>query len=77
MSSLFQGNFSNYGVDYEGPVPLPESETVEVPETVCPLETEEMENIDQFSAQNGMNMDEIVEKYIGAVDFVTRLLQGL
>jgi hypothetical protein len=63
-------------VDYEGPVPLPESERVEVPETVCPLETEEMENIDQFSAQDGMSMDEIVEKYIGAVDFVTRLLQG-
>jgi hypothetical protein len=35
-----------------------------------------MENIDQFSAQDGMSMDEIVEKYIGAVDFVTRLLQG-
>ena len=60
---------------YEGPVPLPESESVEVPETVCPLEAEQMENINQFFAQDGMNMDEIVEKYTGAVDFVTHLLQ--
>ncbi|CAB4003200.1 Hypothetical predicted protein, partial [Paramuricea clavata] len=66
---VFQGDFLNYGVDYEGPVPLLESERVEVPETVCPLEMEEMGNIYQFSAQDGMSMDEIVEKYIDAVDF--------
>ena len=35
----------NYGVDYGGPLPDDQLGTVNIPETLCPLEDEE---IDQF-----------------------------
>ena len=39
---------SDYGVDYEGPLPDNEIGTVCIPETVCPLDEDD---IDQFMGQ--------------------------
>lgn len=34
---MFQGGFSNYGIDWEGPVPEMSPDVVEVPVTNCPF----------------------------------------
>lgn len=34
---MFQGDFTNYGIDWEGPVPEMSPDVVEVPETNCPF----------------------------------------
>lgn len=39
---VFQGDYSNYGIDWQGPVPEPCPDYVEVPETNCPFDEEEM-----------------------------------
>ena len=44
LCSLFVQD--NYGIDWEGPIPessLGDSETVEVPETSCPMSTRDLE----------------------------------
>ena len=69
----FQNDFSNYGVDFEGPVPAQESENVEVPETICPIELEGADAMAQFSAREDMSIREIVDLYVNAVHFAISL----
>ena len=62
-------------MDFEGPVPPHESESVEVPETHCPVHLERVEVMSQFSAPEGMAINEVVELFINAVKFVSSLNQ--
>lgn len=39
---VFQGDYSNYGIDWQGPVPEQCPDYVEVPDTNCPFTEEEM-----------------------------------
>ena len=49
-------------MDFEGPVPPQELESVEVPEIVCPLNLEDLNGMEQFVAAEGMEINEIVEQ---------------
>ena len=62
-------------MDFEGRVPPQELESVEVPETVCPLNLEDLNGMEQFVAAEGVEINEIVELFINAVEFVSGLLQ--
>ena len=65
--------FSNYGVDFEGPVPPQDSESVEVPQKACPFNFEDLNGMEQFVAAEGMKLN-VVELFINAVEFVSGLL---
>lgn len=42
---LLQNDFSSYGIDWDGPVPAPSPDSVEVPETRCPINPERIESM--------------------------------
>lgn len=62
-------------MDFEGPVPPQSSDSVEVPETTCPPNLDEVQVMAQFSALEGMAIYDVVNLFINAVEFVNGLLQ--
>lgn len=68
-----QGNFSHYGIDWEGPLPSTTEEVVEVPETRCPLDSLQLQTL------AGMNLADVsiadaLEQYHHVDENVLQLL---
>lgn len=40
-----QADYANYGIDWQGPVPDPSPDYVDVPDTTCPFTEEEMHTL--------------------------------
>ena len=45
---LLQNDFSSYSIDRDGPVPAPSPDSVEVPETRCPINPKWIESMSPF-----------------------------
>jgi len=72
-SEVFQGNFSCYGIDWEGPLPSTTEEAAEIPETRCPLDSLQLQTL------AGMNLADVsiadaLEQYHHVVQNVIQLL---
>ena len=73
---LKQEEFEQYGIDWDGPLPAEiDVDTVEVPETHCPLSEEQYEelivSIDPLRVSNSYAID----IYLETIEFVNTHLQ--
>jgi hypothetical protein len=63
-----------YGIDWEGPVPTPRQNNVQVPDTTCPLSQQQLlafqQEIDPMQSSALFGYD----TYATALNFITELL---
>ena len=64
---MFWGDFTNYGIDWEGPVPETSPDVVEVPETNCPF-SEVQANM--LPTVTNLNYLEAVQTFIHIVNLL-------
>lgn len=68
-------NIDEYGIDWQGPVPVEEINTVEVPDTPCCLNDAQLASIQAVSLASGSDDPYAVHLYSRVVSEVERLLE--
>lgn len=71
---LLQNDFSSYGIDWDGLVPAPSPDSVEVPETRCPINPERIESMSPFYPPENAPVGDVIELFGRAVEHVNQLL---
>lgn len=69
-----QNDFAGYGSDWDGPVPAPSHETVEVPETRCPIDSNRMQSLSPFYPPHDATINDVTELFLSSVQHVYELL---
>ena len=69
-----QNGFTNYGIDWDGPVPAPSPESVEVPETRCPIDPERLQSLSLFYPPHNASKCYVIEVFVRAVTHVYEML---
>lgn len=71
---FLQNDFSSYGIDWDGPVPAPSPDSVEVPETRCPINPEQIASMYPFYPPENAPVGDVIELFSRAVEHVNQLL---
>lgn len=69
-----QNDFTKYGIDWDGPVPAPSPESVEVPETRCPIDPERLQSLSLFYPPHNASVNDVIEVFVRAVTHVYEML---
>ncbi len=74
---LFQINFENYGIDWDGPVvqEVDDSNHVEVPETNCPLSMKRFQELRETVNPLRQSIYHAVDCYLEVLQFIFNRLQ--
>ena len=74
---LFQINFENYGIDWDGPVvqEVGDNNHVEVPETNCPLSMEQFQELRETVNPLRQSIYHGVDCYLEVLQFILNRLQ--
>lgn len=67
-------NIEDYGIDWQGPSVVEEEEAVEVPETPCCLDDEQLASIQAVSLDNANGDPYAIDLYSRIVGRVQRLI---
>ena len=73
---LFQEDISNYGIDWQGPVPPPCEENVEVPDTNCPLDDNCIQSLARLVPVEDLSINTAADVFVRTVECVTELLRS-
>jgi hypothetical protein len=67
----------NYGVDWDGPVPagIGDDNHVEVPETISPLNTEQLQELQESIDPLQHSLCHGVDCYVNVLQFISQRLQ--
>jgi len=68
---VFQNDFSSYGIDWDGPVPAPSFDSVEVPLTSCPIDVDRMLS---FYPPHNATVNDVIALFASAVEHVHEVL---
>jgi len=66
-----QNDFSSYGIDWDGPVPAPSFDSVEVPLTSCPID---VDRLSSFYPPHNASANDVIALFASAVEHVHEVL---
>ena len=61
----FKVDAQNYGIDWQGPIPDQDPDSVEVPETTCPFTEEQVNNLPTIDNLNSYEGSQIFNQITG------------